>query len=474
MRRIPSLRSLAYSPNPFDNLDDLKSRLAGESAESKHLEWKLLPPTGPEVIRRTKYRFVKAVISFANTEGGFVIVGTNNEGKHIGLDTHNQRDLDLAKLDELINGCVFPSIRNLNLVFTKLEGVKIGILHIPPSPEMPHVTTKSVTLESDQRKAVLARHVVYTRQGAKSDIARPEHHQAIIKRRTESLRRELLRAIENVQVPYTFGSSAQFGGVFQITDDPTAPRLNISHVDGSDEGGAKLVHESLHPALFDTVKNVIHANALLATKPDEFVLGERQYHRIYAARNLVPQDKQVRDLLAKTGLHMFYAPHLFWLSQSTPTSIAKLIMTTAQTIVSPQIYSLMRIVLLLGGDTAEWFREVLNRRWGGESQRPDYYWSFTEWMAERPAEDPITLAAKSLPLATFKLPGTESSVGFSELAEQRADAETLLSQYCDGVSQGIKEQRGGARVLDLAAYADSIVVRADAINRAIRRQLANP
>ena len=64
---LPSLSSMARLVNPLDDAETLLQRLMVETAESRHLEWKLTPPFGSAVTTKIRYRMVKALVSFANT-----------------------------------------------------------------------------------------------------------------------------------------------------------------------------------------------------------------------------------------------------------------------------------------------------------------------------------------------------------------------------------------------------------------------
>jgi hypothetical protein len=112
--QVPSLAWFARQPDPFQDLTRIAERLKLETAESRFLEWKTTPPIGSSVTLRTKYRVVKAAISFANTEGGFVLFGVEPKGKWLGFTEADLKESDPAALAELINGSVSPELLGLN------------------------------------------------------------------------------------------------------------------------------------------------------------------------------------------------------------------------------------------------------------------------------------------------------------------------------------------------------------------------
>lgn len=85
-KRLPSLATLAKQDDPLSDREVLIERLVSAKSENRYLEWKLTPPIGPKVTVRAKYRMVKAIISFANTDGGFVLFGVKPNGEWFGLE----------------------------------------------------------------------------------------------------------------------------------------------------------------------------------------------------------------------------------------------------------------------------------------------------------------------------------------------------------------------------------------------------
>src|SRR6266496_2838278 len=132
--RHRTLAWLARQANPFESPELVLARLRLETSESKFLEWKQTPPIGPAVSLRTKYRVVKAVISFANTDGGFVLFGVSAKGQWLGFSRAELQQTDAAALAELINGCVSPEITGLNYAELQHDKRLYPVLHVPPSP----------------------------------------------------------------------------------------------------------------------------------------------------------------------------------------------------------------------------------------------------------------------------------------------------------------------------------------------------
>ncbi len=466
--RLPTLQTLAARDNSLDDLGILIQRLVLTRKEGRYLEWKQFPPLGPSVGNGPKYRMVKAAISFANWEGGFIIFGVAPNGEWRGLDEAALAVVDPASLSELVNGCIFPEIPHLNYIDFRHDGKLFALLHVPPSVAAPHVTTKDV-VEKDSKgtlRNVLARHALYCRQGAKSDLATPSQHHQLLSRRTERLRDELLRRVKEVAVPFpvisSTGHSSSTGAtitVARLTKDPNAPAVRLTRQ--QDGAAGIMLHEELSDGLFDEINNVIEANTLLSGGKDAFFLGESIYYRIYAERQHVQSVASRLALLARTGLHDFYAPNLFWLLRLPPAESAAAIRHAAEDIKSPQIHGLIRLVTLLGRKASDWLWEKMELSWHRYAQKPDYYWTFQEMRAAT-ANDSRLAALRVGKRALIEVP-EGNPIAIDSLLSSPLESASLLSHACVAVFSGRKEFRQSARYLDVLTYGAELKSAAPAI-----------
>lgn len=134
--KLPSLAVLARHSNPLDEPTILLERLKLETSESRHLEWKITAPIGSTVTKKVRCRMLKALISFANTDGGFIVFGIDPKGRWVGLTQSELKDTDPANIAELLNECVSPDLAGLNYGLLRNAKRLFPILHIPPSPLM--------------------------------------------------------------------------------------------------------------------------------------------------------------------------------------------------------------------------------------------------------------------------------------------------------------------------------------------------
>ncbi len=458
-KRLPSLGAFARREDPLSDMEQLVQRLKTATAESRYLEWKLDVPVSPSATVKAKYRFVKACISFANTEGGFVLLGVDQKGRWKGLTEVDLDHSDPAKLTELINGCIFPDIPNLNYGVFKFSKKNFAVVHVPPSQLVPHVTTKPIEVGMGQsRRPILRKHAVYTRHGAKSDLATPSQYQKIIQIRTDQLRLKLLARIKEVPVPIPVvgKSKGGVGGttltVARSTDDPSAPVVRLTR--SKDDASGVFLHEELSDGIFDEINNLLEANELISKGREHFMLGEEVYYRICAKRQHVDADAVRLNLLTSTAMDRIYAPHLYWLTRCSPGYIAKILMDCLKDDRQRHMYQTVRLVTLLGPQLSDWLQDILEKKWKRFAQKPDYYWAFQK-IRSRGVSDSRLAALRTTSKASLNLPNGETVI-VGDLLEAPDHASTLLSQACIVIFEGEKEFKSLARALDIISYGEQV------------------
>jgi hypothetical protein len=471
---LPSLAWFARQANPFQDSARLLERLKLETCETKFLEWKSTPPIGANVSVRLKYRMVKAVISFANTDGGFVLFGLDSKGQWSGFTEADLRETDPAALAELINGCVSPELSGLN--FAKLEsaGRIYPVLHTPPSLLMPHMTTKEISERlPDGKTAIhLNKHAVYCRYLAKSDLATPAQFARIISLRTDYLKTELLRRVREIEVPVfkpgtkSVSTAPTILRVSMASKDKSLPAVRITR--NASEATGLIVHEELSNALFDEINNVLDANNLLARNRPEFVFGFEIYYRIYAERQHIEQSPEKISLLARAGVK-FYAPTCFWVLRMTPNDIALLIKEILTNEKATQNRLACRMAMLLGPKVAQWMKKFFDKKWSNHAQPPEHYFAFKKMIAKGFDTDSRLVALQTSNNSELELPSENNSVKFSSLLASSQQTGVFLSKACMGVFGGDMHQRSLCRALDIATYGSEFRKMEDNVYSALQK-----
>jgi hypothetical protein len=467
-RKLPSLGVLARQPNPLDEPAILTERLKLETSESRHLEWKITAPMGSTVTKKMKCRMMKALISFANTDGGFIVFGIDPKGRWVGLTEREIKDTDPANIAELLSECVSPDLAGLNYGLLRKAKRFFPVLHIPPSQLMPHVTTKEFAEKlSDGTSAIYIRkHAVYCRFAGKSDLATASQYARIIAQRTEMLRKEMLRVVRKVDLPAT-GSfvvsravQKPIVRVSRLTTDKTAPAVRITR--DPSEASEIIVQEELSQAIFSEINNVLDANRLLAPNALTFVLGDNVYYRIYAERQHVESNGSNLEMLATTALAKLYAPSFFWLLRLPVKVVAKIISRISADI---HMRAVCRIAILLGPQAIDWLSSVLDKRWKGYSQPPDHYFLFNKMKRDvASGENPILIALQQSTNSRVLSSVEQKDISVKGLLEDPQLAGNLLSATCRAVfERNNTDDRAACRQLDILAYGADFPKRCDAI-----------
>src|ERR1035437_9746280 len=454
----PTLAWFARQSDPLQTLTLLLARLRSETSESKFLEWKQTPPIGPTVSLKTKYRVVKAIISFANTDGGFVVFGVSPKGEWIGFARPDLQQTDAAALAELINGCISPEITGLNYAELQHENRLYPVLHGPPSPQLPHVTTKDIQerLPDGQHVFHLNRYSVYCRYTAKSDLATPAQFARIIACRTDFLKAEMLRRVKEVEVPvFKKTTKARSGSptimrVSHSSEDPSLPAFRITR--NPAEAAGLLVQEELSEGIFEEINNVLDANQLLAKNRPDFVLGQEIYYRVYAERHHVQASPTTSNLLARAAAVRFYAPALHWFLQLGPEAVVRLMREVLHKEKSTHNRLGCRLTILIGPIVTSWLKNHFDRQWARHPQPAQHYFTFKRMLGSYGKTDPRLVALELRETSVIEISTESKSIPAAELLKSSQQSGSFLSKACFVVFNGGKEQCGTCRLLDIMTY----------------------
>lgn len=467
----PSLKKLASMASPLEDSATrkmLKMKLVDASTENRVLEWKSTGLFGDSVTKRIKYRTVKAIISFANTEGGFVVFGVSDDGAWKGLKDEEIKEFDMSKIEELVNSSVTPAIKRFGLCEMKHIRKKFIVLHIPPSDLLPHITTKEIYDQSSGKaQMLLGKHYLYCRYGGKSDIAKPADYQRIALRRAELLRNEMLRRFQEVTVnkcedaAFSEANERVVVRTIVTSDDSSLPSIRLSRDKNITQG--PFYHEVLSDSLFEEINNVVDANKLLVQSHKKFIFGEEVYYRIYSEREHVIYEKDIFALLARTGCR-FYAPHFYWITKLKPSEIAKIIIDLATNLRKPNVYILMRLAILLGSDAVDWMCQMLDNKWSGQTQAPAYYFSLKEWASDVSKRDGIYVALKRNEKSIIDLPFSQKQEKIKDVISSHLGANELSFACLDLFKNGTNN-KDLCRRLDLITYGQRVTEMSDNIKK---------
>ncbi len=114
--------------------------------------------------------FIKDIIAFANSGGGVIIVGVNDDGTNSGFDVSTVLSIDPAVLTDKINSYTGYSFGDFEIHPVERSGVTVAAIVVGAST-IPVLFTKPGEYERPRgtKKSAFAKGTVYFRHGAKSD-----------------------------------------------------------------------------------------------------------------------------------------------------------------------------------------------------------------------------------------------------------------------------------------------------------------
>ncbi len=190
---------------------------------------------------------VKDIIAMANSGGGVILVGLNNDGTPSGSDVSSLLAFDPARMTDQIASATGRQVSSFSITATAKDGQTIAAIIICGVP-VPLITVRVGTYPDPQnpskQKRAFSQGVIYFRHGAKSEPGTTEDLERIIKREIEAAREAWLGNLRQVSeaplgsriVVLPPGESVSFDGLdVRISDSPDAPAVRLDEQDWRDQ-----------------------------------------------------------------------------------------------------------------------------------------------------------------------------------------------------------------------------------------------
>ena len=108
-------------------------------------------------------KFAREIIAFANTAGGYLIIGVDDDGTVVGVESEKE----IVELVEVARHFITPAL-DLETEIVEIEFVDVVVVHIPNSVQKPHrLISEDPSERPHERKA-------FIRQGENSVTASKE------------------------------------------------------------------------------------------------------------------------------------------------------------------------------------------------------------------------------------------------------------------------------------------------------------
>ncbi|SRR6266581_3756797 len=190
---------------------------------------------------------IKDIVAMANSGGGLILIGVNDDGTSSGCDISSALDMDPADITNRIYKYTDVQFAGFEVAELQRNGQPVAALAISRVSFVPIAFTKPGTypIEGGRQKTAFSAGTVYFRHGAKSEPCSSEDLRQFIEQEIAIRReawlgniRKVVEAPPGSQVavvppsgtPSTIDPS---GTHIRLVDDPSAPALGFLHPDAS-------------------------------------------------------------------------------------------------------------------------------------------------------------------------------------------------------------------------------------------------
>jgi hypothetical protein len=188
---------------------------------------------------------IKDIVTMANSGGGALVIGVNNDGAHSGADCGPLLKFDPAKIVDKIAVYTVQQFADFEVRPGQRAGKPVAVIDVQPVfPPLVFVRpgTYPVTPDGTKQKTAFGVGTVYFRHGAKSEPANSHDLKDAFDRRLAAERRNLLSNVRKVvhmptggEVRIIPGDLAKPGDTeavpVRLVDDPRAPVVRALDAD---------------------------------------------------------------------------------------------------------------------------------------------------------------------------------------------------------------------------------------------------
>jgi hypothetical protein len=216
----------------MSDLDDLIAPVTAATTESAQLDFKAAFDTASA---QDWCELIKDLVAMANSGGGCILIGVNDDGSISGADASAVLRLDSAKLVDKVFSYTGVQHSPFAVVPVEFRGTRLPVIGVGAA-KVPIAFTNPGTYSKGDGKqaAAFARGTVYVRHGAKSEPCTTEDLRNILEARLAEERASLLANVRRVFeapvgkqlliVPIEEGTAPNNSTQrVTFTSDPTAP-----------------------------------------------------------------------------------------------------------------------------------------------------------------------------------------------------------------------------------------------------------
>lgn len=228
---------------------------------------------------------VKDIVAFANTRGGILIFGVEDDGTISEADSTALFEFDIANISNQIRKYTESDFSALSIEKITYKKVTVPAILVHPV-SVPLVFTKVGTyeVEDQKQKTAFSRGTIYFRHGSKSEPSSRADIESFLNRRLEAVRKDWLGNIRKViEAPHgsaiVVTTAADSPSPARITNDPNAPVVQIGNLRDLFPHTQKAVINSINAALQGAHK--INAHDIQAIKCHEDIYEDTEPNLVH-------------------------------------------------------------------------------------------------------------------------------------------------------------------------------------------------
>ncbi|MGC4072218.1 MAG: ATP-binding protein [Nibricoccus sp.] len=461
---------------------DLLNKALTATKESRSIEFKeqFDPDSRPQWLE-----IIKDIVAIANSGGGVLLFGINDDGDLSGADLSKVAKLDPAVIADKVSAVTGRTDLVAEVHLLKKSNVQLVAFSIQPAL-VPFVFEKAGAYDpaKGEKAQAFAKGTLYFRHGAKSEPASAADITSAFEkyiRREKRFWMSNLRKVTTapagsvmIAVPASEAASAiKDEATVRPTNNPKAPEVILTRDKTKTRG--TFLHEKVTDTLFEDINNVLETNFLLSKDTaKKWALPPASFYAVYARRTEVPYSRETYRTLLQVAFLECYSPGLYWATKLPVSDFAD---TLAKLYLFPRtrdIHSLLRVAVLLGAEFADWLFTLWTSQWKNRIQKPSYYQALQEMKKKLERKSSIAVAAQFSP-AWYKMIKGQSSIPVSDLLKNNPLCQNVLTSSCREVATNgsdLSKYRQLARQFDYMSYGEEILSRNTELIAAIKKALS--
>lgn len=343
--------TLLRGPDPLS--DDACNQLLSVHRETRVLDFKkAFDPSN----NGDWCKLVRHLVAMANTNGGYLIIGANDDGSSSKCDLQAVAAIDQATVIDKIGKYTDVQPDEVNLRYFAHKGKERVIFHVGKANApivFVRVGNYAITPnKNNKQETAFGAGTVYFRHGSKSEPARQADIQRAFDGMLAKRRREILAGVGKVIRAPSDHQVLVMPKSMRLTTDPDAPGVRLT-----EDPAAPLVRGLVGSGKYESLKEELAGIVRGFETGPEAYAAKAQLWRFYADRHdLTKRTEALRCLLVSSMYR--HCPPYYWAYRLGKAAVAEVCLSEAKKDAYPGIQVTVRLAYAIAGNSG---RRVLEQ-----------------------------------------------------------------------------------------------------------------